>query len=91
MVEDYIDERFKNPHFYFYYEIYKYESEFCNSMLEYMHNEYNIMNEEQRMTKRQDCIAIAKDKNFQYIASFYKEMVDSYYESFIKLSNVKQI
>ena len=91
MVEDYIDERFKNPHFYFCYEIYKYESEFCNSMLEYMHNEYNIMNEEQRMVKRQDCIAIAKDKNFQYIASFYKEMVDSYYESYIKLSNIKQI
>jgi hypothetical protein len=91
MVEDYIDERFKNSHFYFYYEIYEYESEFCNSMLEYMHNEYNIMNEEQRMVKRQDCIAIAKDKHFQEIASEYKQVVDSRYGSFIKLSNAKQM
>ena len=36
IMEDYIDQRFKNPHFYFYYEIDKYEKEFCNSMLEYM-------------------------------------------------------
>ena len=73
MIEDYIDQRFKNPHFYFYYEIDEYEKEFCNSMLEYMHNEYSIMNEEERMIKRQDCIAIAKDKNFQEITSHFKE------------------
>ena len=91
MIDDYIDQRFKNPHFYFYYEIDEYQKEFCNSMLEYMHNEYLIMNEEERMIKRQDCIVIAKDKNFQEITSHYKQIVDSRYESFIKLSNGQQI
>ena len=91
MIDDYIDQRFKNPHFYFYYEIDEYQKEFCNSMLEYMHNEYLIMNEEERMIKRQDCIVIAKDKNFQEITSHYKQIVDSHYESFIKLSNGQQI
>ena len=49
------------------------------------------MNEEERMIKRQDCIAIAKDKNFQELASDFKQDFDSRYESFIKLSNVKQM
>ncbi|HSF51878.1 MAG TPA: hypothetical protein VLA74_14045 [Nitrososphaeraceae archaeon] len=91
MLEDYSDERFNNYGFYFYYELYKYEKEFCNSMLKYMQNEYNIMNKEERMIKRQDCIAIAKDKNFQEIARHYKQEFDSRYQSFIKLSNVQQI
>ena len=91
MIEDYIDQRFENPHFYFYYEIDAYEKEFCNSMVEYMHNDYSIMNEEQRTIKRQDCIAIAKDKNFQYIANQFKEEIDSHHENFIKLSHIRSI
>ena len=90
-IEDYIDERFKNKHFYFYYEIDNYLLEFCNSMLEYMRNEYRIMNEEQGMKKRQECIAISKDKNFQTIVRYFKQEVDSRYENFIKLSNIQQV
>lgn len=90
-IVNYIDDRFKHKHFYFDYEIDNYIFEFTGSMLEYMRNEYLNMNEKQRMIKRQDCIAIAKDKNFQGIASFYKQMIDSRYDSFIKLKNVQQV
>lgn len=90
-VEDYIEKRFKDKHSYIDYNIDNYISEFCSFMLEYMSNGNNMIPEEQRMTKRQDCIAIAKDKNFQEILSSFKQNFDSRYDGFIKLSNVQQI
>jgi hypothetical protein len=60
-------------------------------MLEYIDTEYPMMNKEERMIKRQDCIAIAKDKNFQKIMSNFKQDFDSRYGSCIKLSNVQQV
>jgi|SRR5215208_4294103 len=89
ITEDYVEQRFKDRCFYFYNQIDKYQKAFCNSMLEYIDTEYPMMNKEERMIKRQDCIAIAKDKNFQKIMSNFKQDFDSRYGSFIKLSNIQ--
>jgi hypothetical protein len=93
-IEDYIEKRFKDKHSYFDYKIDSYIFEFCRIMLEYMSDtsdEYNMITEEQRMTKRQDCIIIAKDKNFQEIVSSFKQNFDSRYDGYIKLNNVQQV
>ncbi|HSF49958.1 MAG TPA: hypothetical protein VLA74_04280 [Nitrososphaeraceae archaeon] len=91
-VEDYIDKIFANKdNFHFYPEMDEYESELCEELLVHMRTTYPIMNEEHRMIQRQDCIAIAKDKNFQELESHFKRKIDSCHENFVRLSHIKQV
>ena len=50
---------------------------------------YNpIMNKEDRMIQRQDCIAIEKDKTFQGLVLSFKQKIDFCQDNFIRLSQV---
>lgn len=79
MVEDYIDAEFnaKNK-YYILNNIETYAHELCRFILEYLFGDYpNPLTEEEKISKRQECIAFAKDNKFQAIAYDINREVDS--------------
>jgi hypothetical protein len=90
MVEDYVDAQFDpNGRYYILNNLETFVLELCHSIIKCTFSEYHYpLTEEEKINRRQTCIALAKDKKFQLIVHCIKRKLDSSsYENFIKYSN----
>ena len=88
MVEDYIDAEFDAKNKYcILNNIDTFAHELCHSILEYLFGgSLNPLTEEEKINRRQECIAFAKDKKFQAIAHDINREVDSSFENLTRYS-----